>query len=373
MYRSQQETKYVSLLSLLADAQGIFDNADQSIQVNTALSPQIRTTTASSNVMSTYHDTLRNVRNERNEKVPPYERVTPASLPLYENVTPTASPTFDIPYPVSTVPASSKYILNSKSMETSTVSSDVVKKQTLSQANQVIPSLVRNAPSSSNVSANISAKYKAKYKMNNAVPSLSRTTSSAMSSLEAVNAAMEHDLYQVDNRIRIPSYSSISSDSASSTCSMTTASTCSMTTADVPKKRKSAAPIRVDQLEKRQKTLVSLLSATNPNHPKLCSPLMFMEKNGLPKERNTSTTTNKRTGVFRISKSKSHDGNPESYTQNSTTHLSFTEQEHKSEPLTQNQLLQAVSHLIRTDEGFMHKLHAAYLESFIDILPKTNH
>lgn len=40
----------------------------------------------------------------------------------------------------------------------------------------------------------------------------------------------------------------------------------------------------------------------------------------------------------------------------------------KPEPLTQSQLLQAMSYLIKNDPGFVKKLHEAYLKSFTEMV-----
>lgn len=111
----------------------------------------------------------------------------------------------------------------------------------------------------------------------------------------------------------------------------------------------------VSELESRQKPLNLLLrskpesvSNTTPNKPALLLPSMF-----------TSTSSSSST-----LESKSNNIAP--FT--NKNHNNILQEMSKPEPLTQSQLLQAMSYLIKNDPDFVRKLHEAYLKSFTEMV-----
>ncbi|KAG4070094.1 hypothetical protein HA402_013337 [Bradysia odoriphaga] len=482
---------YTEVLSMLAESQGVSDHStEQSNQVNEAMPSLARTTPL--NVWTIFDDEnepMQHARIEGNERVRSNESVTPEPPLNFHPSNPATSHSVSIfpfssrttatsPYVIDTVNATMKHPLNQVNETLPDVSRIFGSSNPAArQINPPIPSLSRTKPTSSNVpnifNLDNAAKKHSIYQLNKptsssaparsvlppsshifcdtntrtrqtnkAVPSLLRTalaSSKAMSTTDAVNAAMAHDLYQVDKSS--PSYS-ITTPESTTAMSMSNG-------ANVPKKRMLPAPWRVDQIEKRQKiaasfqcsqmssdTISQASSSSHHHHlppqmmpststrraedaevsameshpnattirpkPKLYSPLMFMDRKPLPNETNTSTPT-ETMGVIRLNKLE----NLTSNRHNPTTPSPLVSMERKEstketgnstvgtgteqlssgvfrvnsserhgngspEPLTQNQLLQAISYLIRTDTGFVHKLHQAYLQSFCEMLSKTN-
>lgn len=387
---------------MLADAQGMFDNVDQPASVDTAMpSLASRIKTAPSHVTSTL-----DVQNDENARIPSsYERISPepSKATSQVNAASTTSPHSFADNKcgagnVTVGPMNERRPPNDARTVPESEHVFFVFPPAAKKVNKPMPPLVR----ASRCFDNSNAPRSSTYPMNRKIPFLSCTnpaTSNSMSSLEAVNAAMAHDQYQVNKSI--PSYSYFTPES---TCSVDMTSL-----ANAPKKRTLPAPIGVEQLEKRQK-----ISSSSSHHrtsnmmdpmfdaremkarldakPKLYSPLMFMDVKQSPKEANTSTLT-ERSGVFRMHQSEDRAkkfkrpslwvGVPtipqieqfptvRSETEqfpSGVSRANISEGRGKPEPLTKDQLLQAVSHLIKTDKDFVHRLHAAYLQSFVDILP----
>lgn len=365
---SQQMTRYVGLLSMLAEEQGLFDNSEQPNQLNEA----IRTRLAPS---------VLRVFNGGNIETQPGRDEESSTAPLCERVT------------VESTEEQTNYF----------DAGNLVMDHVLHQANRSVPSLLRTTVSAS---------------------------SSAMSIFDALNAVMTDDTYPVTT---IPSYPTVTPESAQLISFSKVPVHAKKRTLpplshfdQIEKRQKLAASQlqNTDILEHSKSTYrqaretgssatmpsshPTTLNNTCPARPKLCSPLMFNERKQSPNKTVTfaqlKPTKNISSVVIQKNESERY-GQPSSLTQQPAKSSSLelverkqltnetvpstqqTETENissgvlrvnklvepygKPEPLTQTQLLQAVSHLMKSDNGFVHKLHEAYLESFVDTLRKT--
>lgn len=111
----------------------------------------------------------------------------------------------------------------------------------------------------------------------------------------------------------------------------------------------------VSELESRQNPLNILMrskpetnSNTTPNKPALLLPSMFTSSSS-----STSTQESKSNNIAPFT--NKHQSN-------------ILHEMSKPEPLTQSQLLQAMSYLIKNDPDFVRKLHEAYLKSFTEMV-----
>lgn len=158
---------------------------------------------------------------------------------------------------------------------------------------------------------------------------------------------------------------------------------------DGPKKKlKQQAPTDVSEIESRHQPLQHFLkkpvtenSATNttPGKPALMPPTMFKSTAttslagannvGGPTIRNSSAAVNKKDA-----QPAGFKGQPKMAQSQKVVAVAVDQQKlqqpliSKPEPLTQTQLLQAMSYLIKNDPDFVRKLHEAYLKSFTEMV-----
>lgn len=110
------------------------------------------------------------------------------------------------------------------------------------------------------------------------------------------------------------------------------------------------------------------ISTVTPAKPALLLPTMFVSPSSGIKNNNNIIST---------SKENSNNIPPVQQQQQQKQVKQQQQQKHsnqdlmglaKPEPLTQSQLLQAMSYLIKNDPGFVKKLHEAYLKSFTEMV-----
>lgn len=100
-----------------------------------------------------------------------------------------------------------------------------------------------------------------------------------------------------------------------------------------------------------------------PQKPALMPPMMFASSS--LKEKNDSSQV-----IFSSALEKSQQ-QPAVFERNEAP-LTISEKFKNIEPLTKNQMLQALNYLLRTDTDFVVKLHEAYVNSFTEMLSSSN-
>lgn len=126
----------------------------------------------------------------------------------------------------------------------------------------------------------------------------------------------------------------------------------------------------LSDIESRQKPLHQLLkkseistpsiSTVTPAKPALLLPTMFVSPSSGAKNNNIIASSKENSNNIPVQQKQ--------VKQQKHSNQDLMPLVTKPEPLTQSQLLQAMSYLIKNDPGFVKKLHEAYLKSFTEMV-----
>lgn len=119
------------------------------------------------------------------------------------------------------------------------------------------------------------------------------------------------------------------------------------------------------QLLKKSEILTPSISTATPVKPALLLPTMFVSPSSGAKNNNNIISSSKENSNNIPVQQKQQVKQQQHHKHSNQDLMPLVA---KPEPLTQSQLLQAMSYLIKNDPGFVKKLHEAYLKSFTEMV-----
>jgi mRNA-decapping enzyme C-terminus len=147
--------------------------------------------------------------------------------------------------------------------------------------------------------------------------------------------------------------------------------------ADLESRQQTMQPLHMllKRAESHQPTTNNGTGSAVANKPALMPPTMFQSSSAsMSRPTATTTTTNvsqllkTSAGEHRNPAEKKAEPSFAALVAASTANNNTIGSTNKPEPLTQNQLIQAMNYLIKNDPDFTKKLHEAYLKSFTDTI-----